>query len=252
MQALHDIFDIFYVNGLTIRPSKTEIAFHSISFLGHVVGTGTIKPVSDNVYKILNIVQPKTKKQVRSIIGLVNYYAKFIPHISTLLTPLSNLIVKGKPDKPNWTADCQKSVEIIQHLINRNPVLILPNINKPFFIQTDASIVGIGAVLLQLQEDCLRPCLFVSRKLLERETRYSTMEKECLAIVWGITRFKRYVLGQRFTLQTDHNPLKFLKTAAQNNSRIHRWTLTLEQFDFTIEHIPGHQNILADFMSRNF
>ena len=252
LQALHDIFDIFYVNGLTIRPSKTEIAFHSISFLGHVVGTGTIKPISDNVYKILNIVQPKTKKQVRSIIGLVNYYAKFIPHISTLLTPLSNLIVKGKPDKPNWTADCQKSVEIIQHLINRKPVLILPNINKPFFIQTDASIVGIGAVLLQLQEDCLRPCLFVSRKLLERETRYSTMEKECLAIIWGVTRFKRYILGRHFTLQTDHNPLKFLKTAAQNNSRIHRWTLILEQYDFTIEHIPGRQNILADFLSRNF
>ena len=252
VEALDEILNIFSNNGLTLRPTKTEIAYYTVPFLGFIVGQGELQPVDENVHKILDIVVPQTKKHVRSIIGLVNFYAKFIPHLATLLTPLSDLIVKERPDKVQWTENCQKSIKTIQNLINNSPVLILPNMTKPFYVQTDASNIGIGAVLLQYQDETLRPCMFVSRKLLIRERNYATVEKECLAVVWALTKLARFLTGTTFYIMTDHRSLQFLRSAKSRNSRIFRWTLTLETFQYKVVYLPGKDNLLADFLSRNF
>ena len=252
VEALDEILNIFSINGLTIRPTKTEIAYNTVPFLGFLVGQGNLQPIDENVNKILTIVVPQTKKHVRSIIGLVNFYSKFIPHLATLLAPLSNLIVKERPDKVKWTDECQKSINMIQNIINNNPVLILPNMDKTFYVQTDASNIGIGAALLQSQDDTLRPCMYVSRKLLAREGNYATVEKECLAVVWALSKLSRFLLGSSFYIMTDHKALQFLRSAKSKNSRIFRWSLTLENFDYKIMYLPGNQNVLADFLSRNF
>ena len=155
------------------------------------------------------------------------------------------------PDRVIWTLDCQKALTNIQTKINQNLKLALPDISKPFYVQTDASNVGLGATLLLKQDGHLRPCFFLSRKLLDRETRYSVPEREGLGIVWALQKLSRYLVGNPFFLQTDHKPLKFIDRSKSINARICRWALILQQFNFTIQYLKGSQNIVADFLSRN-
>ena len=248
--GLRNLFTSIRSNGLTCNPPKVYIGFSSLVFVGHQVGNGVQSPITEIVDKILCIEVPKTKKHVKSIIGLVNYYSKFVPNIASTLVPLHNLTAKGMPDKVLWNEQCQSAIEQIKEQISSHPILLLPDLKKPFFVQTDASGVGLGAVLLQEQDGLLYPCLYASKKLLDRETRYSVIERECLAIVWALQKFARYLLGRRFVLQTDHRPLQFLNSSRLLNARLARWALLLQEFDFSVEHIQGCKNNLADFLSR--
>ena len=250
VQALHEIFNNFKNNSLTVKPSKTEIAFPEIQFLGHTIGKGLLKPISENIGKILSIQIPKTKKQVRGIIGLVNFYAKFVPNIADLLSPLHELTKKGQPERVMWGEECQASLGRIQKVISSEPALIVPDIDGLFFVQTDASGSGLGCVLLQMREGSLRPCRFHSRKLLPRETRYAVIEREALAIVWGLQKLSRFLLGTEFVLQTDHAPLTCITGGRTQNARLTRWALILQQFNFKIEYIKGVRNNVADYLSR--
>jgi phospholipid-translocating ATPase len=108
-----------------------------------------------------------------------------------------------------------------------------------------------GAVLLQEKEGLLHPVQYASKKLSQAQQRYSTVERECLAIVWGLTKFSRFVLGRPFVLQTDHRPLTFLKSAKTKNNRLLRWALMIQEFNFEVEPIPGQTNIIADMLSRD-
>ena len=119
-----------------------------------------------------------------------------------------------------------------------------------FFVQTDASGDGIGCTLLQRRDDILKPCRFNSRKLLPRESKYAIIERECLAIVWGLQKLARFFIGAHFILQTDHAPLKYIQTGRTNNARLTKWFLTLQQFNCSVEHIKGTDNIIADYLSR--
>ena len=111
--------------------------------------------------------------------------------------------------------------------------------------------MGIGGVLLQERNEVLHPIGFVSRKLLTREAKYSTIELECLAVVYTLTKFARYLLGRSFTLLSDHKPLSYLRSGRSVRGRLCRWALALQEYDFVVHHIPGSQNFFADFLSRN-
>ena len=130
------------------------------------------------------------------------------------------------------------------------PILRLPDLDRPFVLRTDASDRAFGAVFLQQYEDGIFPVAYASRKLLEREQRYSTMEKECLAIVWAVRKFMVYLFGKPFVLQTDHQPLAYLQQSKYANDRIMRWALFLQPYRIQIEAIKGSQNVGADYMSR--
>ena len=183
---------------------------------------------------------------------MVNYYGKFIPNLSTTLRPLQDLIAKGAPERIVWTHDCEQALTSVQNSIFSDPKLLLCDIHELFFVQTDASDSGIGGCLLQKRDGELRPCLFVSRTLNKHERNYAIIEKEALAIIWTVCKFARYLLcGQSFRLQTDHKPLEYIKTGALINSRIARWALILQSFNFSVEYLPGHRNHFADFLSRN-
>ena len=236
---------------LTARPTKCVIAVRSVSFLGHVIGDGMIQPQPEKVNSILNCQRPTTKKQVRSFLGLIGYYRNFIAHFSTVSAPLSDLTKKGQPNKVRWQ-DAQENafVALIQKL-GRSPILCLPNFEKEFLLRTDASESGIGAVLLQEQGEYKLPIAYASKKLLDREKRYSTIEKECYAIVWGVQKFKCYLYGKEFILETDHRPLVYLNTAKVANARLMRWALALQPYKYRIEGIKGADNVCADFLSRS-
>ena len=190
---------------------------------------------------------PKTTKvEITTTINLEHDVRnKFITLVSE---NVENIVIL--PDKIRWTDKFQQAVKDIKITIN-SPILALSDLSQTFYVQTDASGVRLGAALLQMNEGRLRPCLFLSRKLEERETRYSVIERECLGVIWAVQKLARYLLGQRFILQTDHKPLKFINSGKTMNARICRWALILQQFEFSIEYITGSSNAIADFMSRN-
>ena len=132
-----------------------------------------------------------------------------------------------------------------------SPVLKLPDITKKFVLRTDASVSGVGAVLLQYHDNVPHPIAYASRKLLDRETRYSTIERELLAVLWAIQRFKYYLLGATFILEVDHKPLVYLNKFKGDKARLMRWALGLQAFHFRIGHINGRDNVDADFLSRS-
>ncbi|GFO37588.1 reverse transcriptase [Plakobranchus ocellatus] len=134
--------------------------------------------------------------------------------------------------------------------INGKPILIIPDVQDDFIVRTDASDYGIGAALMQMRDGVLRPCKYASRKLKPCETRYSTIERECLAIIFAVGQFYKYLAMRPFVLETDHRPLLFLKSGQAKNSRLLRWCLALQEFSFTIKAIPGSLNYHADVLSR--
>ena len=131
-----------------------------------------------------------------------------------------------------------------------SPILRLPNPNLPFVLRTDASSVGLGAVLIQYYDETPFPVRYASRKLTQPEKNYSTIERECLAIVHGIERFKYYLLGKEFYLEVDHKPLLYLNKMKASNSRLMRWAILLQAYRFRLVYIPGPYNLGADFLSR--
>ncbi len=146
--------------------------------------------------------------------------------------------------------DCDNAFNDLKNALCSEPVLQSPKFYQPFTVQTDALEFGLGAVLLQGEQCQLRPIAYISRKLLPRETRYSVVEKECLAVKWALDSFKYYLLGRRFTLETDHRALKWLGRMKDTNARITRWFLSMQPFVFDVVYHKGPQNCTADFLSR--
>ena len=144
----------------------------------------------------------------------------------------------------------EKAFSSLQDYLLKRPILRLPDHSKPFILRTDASNFGLGAALMQKHEEKLYPVAYASKKFAPAETRYSTLEKECLGIVWGVTRFRLYLAGKPFILQTDHQPLAYINKTKYQNDRIMRWALALQGYDYTVQDIPEKDNVAADYLSR--
>lgn len=248
--ALRAVFGRLQEANLSARPKKCFLGFKELSFLGHVVRKGEMRPEEDKLSRVRDSLPPKTKKEVRAFLGMVGYYRKFVANFAAIALPLTDLTRKFKPNDVIWTPDCEKAFRALKDRLLSKPVLQLPDLSQPFVLRTDASGRGLGAVLLQERAETLHPVAFASRKLSDTEERYSTVEKECLAVVWGVQKFQAYLWGQHFVLETDHQPLKFLNTAKIANSRLMRWALQLQTYDFSVRVIPGSRNVGADYLSR--
>ena len=143
-----------------------------------------------------------------------------------------------------------KAFLTLKQKISEYPVLRLPDFEKEFILSTDASQTGIGAVLKQEHDGMKMPVMYISRKLKPAETRYSTIERECLALVWATKRLHPYLYGREFILETDHQPLFFIDRSKIDNDRIMRWALTLQEYRYSIRVVKGKDNTTADFLSR--
>ena len=234
-----------------MKLKKCQFGMEECSFLGHVVGHGKVKPEDGKIQAVKDFKIPATKKDVRAFLGLVGYYRKFIPHFAETSACLSDLTKHNLPNKVDWKPHHQLAFDTLRGCLQDKPVLICPDYSKQFILQTDASERGVGAVLSQSQVDGTdKPIAFYSRKLLPREVRYSTTEKECLAIVNALKHFSVYLLGRHFTIVTDHGALKFLSSMRNTNGRLTRWALSLQPFDYSIIHRSGVLNGNADGLSR--
>jgi len=235
---------------LTARPSKCSFGFSELEFLGHIAGRGVIKPVQDKVASIKHFPIPKTKKNVRSFLGLIGFYRKFIPNFADIAVPLTDLTKKNAPNKVQWLDSHQESFDKLKGEICKDSVLRNPDFNRKFILQTDASQTGMGAVLQQEFEDGRHPVMFISKKFSGAECNYAVIEKECYAIVWAVKMLRVYLEGKEFTVNSDHAPLQWLYRMKTSNQRLLRWSLILQEFKFSISHIAGKANIVADALSR--
>ena len=236
--------------GLTANPKKCHLGLEEASYLGYRVGRGNVKPQEEKVQTIRTWPRPQTKKQVKSFLGLVGYYQRFIPQFATLASPLHELTRRTLPDRVEWTEEAEKAFSRLRQALCTEPLLITPDFDLPFVVHTDASEVGLGAVLSQVRSGEEHPVTFLSRKLLASERAYSTVEKEALAIKWSLEKLRYYLIGRNFTLVTDHAPLKWMATAKDTNARVTRWFLALQDYRFQVVHRPGRAHANADALSR--
>ena len=247
---LRKLFERVRSAGLTMKPSKCKLGFTSVDYLGHIVGEGEISPNPEKLFNIQQAPIPQTKKQVRSFLGLAGFYSKFIPNYSTVAAPLTDLTKRGCPNKIVWGDAQERSFVILKKVLSSNPVLRLPDLSREFILQTDASEVGLGACLLQDFDGQKFPVAYASKKLTKSELNYFVIEKECLALVWAIRKFHVYLYGKDFILETDHQPLVYLRHSKMENGRLVRWALALQPYQCKIRAIKGSQNVCADYLSR--
>lgn len=184
---------------------------------------------------------------MRSFLGLVNFYRKFLPYLSDHLALLSDTLMKVRPNLIVWDEKLDSCYKDVLELISEDVNLVIPKKSCEFVVQTDSSNFAVGAVLGQTVKGEFRPISFNSRKLNKAERNYSVIEQECLAIKWAVN----YLYGARFRIQTDHAPLTWLRQNKDRNSRLTRWALSLQAYDFVIEYIKGCDNFQADLLSRN-
>ena len=251
LKILERIFLRLRDAGLTAKPSKCELGCDEVSYLGHRIGSGIIKPEQDKMDKIRSVPRPVTKKQVRSFLGLVGFYRRFIQGFSDIALPLTNLTKGGGSPVVKWSSECETAFNALKDHFCTPPVCRLPVAGRKFRLCTDASGTGLGAVLCQEHEGENHPVMCASKKLNAAELNYSTIEKECLAIVWAVQKFEPYLYGREFVIQTDHSPLQHLERVRSPSGRITRWAMCLQPFSFVIEAVPGSDNVIADYLSRH-
>ncbi|XP_076656370.1 uncharacterized protein LOC143361015 [Halictus rubicundus] len=236
--------------GLIVNPEKCEFCREEVRYLGFVVSREGLKVDSEKVAPVLSFPVPRNIRQLRRFLGMASWYRRFIPDFATVAEPLNILLRKGQPWK--WEDGQQSAFEKIRHLIATAPTLACPHFDVPFVLQTDASTVGLGAVLVQEIEGVERVIAFASRALTEPERKYSATELECLAIVWAVQKFRPYLEGYHFTVVTDHHSLRWLRTLKNPSGRLARWALQLLEYDFAIAYRQGALNHVPDALSRMF
>ena len=237
--------------GLTVKLRKCQFGMQQCVYLGFVVGSGLLKPEVDKLQAIKQLPIPKTKRDVRAFLGITGYYRKFIADYATVAAPLTDLTKKNSPNQVVWTERCAQAWKTLKVVLCSSPILRSPDFTSQFILQTDASDHGVGAVLSQRDEHGAdHPVAYYSKKLLAREVRYSTVEKECLAIRLATHSFRVYLLGRPFIIQTDHRALQWLDRLKDSNPRLARWSLALQPYQFTVEHRAGLLNGNADALSR--
>ena len=192
MHTLREVLQKLRQHGLTAKPSKCEIGHAKLDLLGHVVGGGSIQPQDRKIEKILEMRKPETKKELRSFLGTVGFHQKYIDKYAEKGKALTDLLKKGEPNQIKWDAESNESFQTLKTALTQKPILRLPNFEKQFVLQTDASDSGLGAVLLQEHDGVNMPVMYISRKLNAAETRYSTIECECLALFWATKRLHVY------------------------------------------------------------
>lgn len=236
---------------LTINVRKSKFCMKEIRYLGHIVGHGCIKPDPSKVEAINNFPVPRTVRQVRSFLGMCGWYSRYMSGFAAIASPITDLL--GKHAKFIWTEEAQIAFDELKTRLTSAPVLSHPDFERPFVIQCDASKTGVGGVLYQLDEKGEEhPIAFMSKKLNAAQRNYCVTEQECLAAILSLKKFRGYVEGMRFTIVTDHASLKWLMSQKELTGRLARWSLSLQAFNFTIEHRRGTANVVPDALSRVF
>lgn len=250
MEVLAKVAEKLRAAKLQISAEKSRFCMSRLVFLGYVIDANGIQPDPERVRPIIEFAQPKCVKDVRRLIGMASWYRRFIDNFSAITAPISNLIRKDKA-KLEWTDEAQQAFGALKSALVSAPILATPDFTLPFTVECDASDIGIGAVLTQHQNGHDRVIAYMSAKLNSAQRKYHVTERECLAVLTAIERFRQYIEGTSFTVITDHASLLWLQNLKDPAGRLARWALRLQAHDYEIKHRKGRYMVVPDALSRS-
>ena len=254
LQILEQVLTRLEEVGMRLKESKCQFLLPSVEYLGYRISGNGIQPTEEKLRAIRDAPIPRDLSQLKSFLGLLNYYGKFLPHLSSTLAPLYKLLSKGQVWC--WGREQEEAFCIAKSQLTSETLLVHFDPTLQLALSCDASPYGLGAVLSHVCEDGSdKPIAYASRSLAPAEKKYSQLEKEGLAIVFGVKKFHQYLYGRKFVVHSDHKPLQFLfkedkPVPTMASARIQRWALTLSAYDYRIVFRAGKENSNADGLSR--
>jgi transposase InsO family protein len=245
---LRAALDRGHQKNLRFNPEKLEVGVQEVSYFGHLLTSEGLKPDPKKVDAIRNMPPPSDKKELKTILGMINFLSKFAPQLSEITKPMRDLLKEDAEFV--WDENQQSSLQKAKDVISNKPVLAFFDPEKEVTLETDASKHGLGATLLQEG----KPIAFASKSLSQTEQNYAQIEKELYAILFGCQRFHQYIYGRKVDVRSDHKPLESIakKPLASAPPRLQRMLLQLQKYDIQILHVPGKDIPIADALSRNF
>lgn len=248
LELLREVFGRLRDAGLRLNPSKCHFCKTELRYLGHIINDQGIGTDPEKVAAVRNFPQPTNVKSLRSFLGLASWYRRFVRDFATTSRPLTQLLRKNCSWR--WGPEQEGAFQTLKQRLVSAPVLACPDFDKPFILNVDASNSGLGAALTQEADGKEVVIAYASRLLSEQEKNYSTTEKECLALVWSLKKFRPYLEGYHFTAVTDHSALKWLLKLPEPTGRLARWIMEIQQYDFEVKYRKGVLNRVADALSR--
>ena len=243
-EHLRTVLQILREKKLYAKFSKSEFWLREVGFLGHIVSSEGIRVDPSKISAIVDWEPPKNVTEVRSFLGLAGYYRRFVKGFSMIASPMTKLLQKNV--KFEWTNKCQQSFEKLKALLTEAPVLVQPESGKEFVIYSDASLNGLGCVLMQEG----KVIAYASRQLKPHEKNYPTHDLELAAIVFALKIWRHYLYGEKCRIFTDHKSLKYLMSQKDLNLRQRRWLELIKDYELVIDYHPGKANVVADALSR--
>jgi len=251
LELLIKVKEILSEANLTVNLKKCKFFRTSLKYLGFVIGKAGLHTDPEKVSTIVNYPRPKTVTEVKRFLGMCSWFRRFIENFASTVSPLNDLLRgKRKKQQVDWTPVAENAFLAIKKALVSAPILSQPDFSQPFVIQTDASDTGIGGFLSQNLSGEERVIAYASRALSKSERNFSVTERECLAVIFCIEKFRPYVEGVQFTVKTDHHSLLWLNNIKNPSGRLARWAVRLRQFSFTLVHRKGLDNVVPDALSR--
>ncbi|KAI8436675.1 hypothetical protein MSG28_010163 [Choristoneura fumiferana] len=248
LRDLQDVFTKLREFNLTANREKCNFCCTRIKYLGHYITPDGLQLDPGKVSAILATPPPRNLKHLLTFVQMCSWYRRFIPGFAKVAEPLTRLTKKNATWK--WEEEQTTAFAKLRELLTTSPILAQADHTKPYIIKTDASSYALGAVLVQGEGDKEHPVEYASRLLTKAERNYSTTEREALAVVWAVEKFRGYVEGGKITIMTDHQALRWLMSLKSPSGRLARWALLLQPYDITVKYIAGRTNVVADSLSR--
>ena len=248
---LRQVFEVLREQKLYAAPKKCEFGRTKMAFLGHTLTPEGIAPEDTKIHLIKDWPTPTTVADLRSFLGLANYYRTFVKHFAHKAAPLNAMLRKGSTGK--WGPDEQKAFNALKEALVSHPISRPPNPKAPFTLHTDASDYAIGATLMQQDPDTGKEYVvaYESKKLSDTEQKYAAHERELLAVVHACGIWRHHLKGRKFELVTDSSCVKTFQTQPNLTGRQARWAAKLADFDYDVKHRAGPLNVVPDALSRH-
>ncbi|GBG88804.1 hypothetical protein CBR_g48419 [Chara braunii] len=244
---LDEVLNLLRQYKFKINGEKCEFGRTRVLYLGHAISAEGLKPDDAKVASIRDWPRPQSVTEMRSFLGMTDYYRTFVKNYSIVAAPLTDLTRLDTPWE--WTDECEAAFRHLKHALTHYEVLKLSDPDKPFIVTTDASQYGIGAVLAQQEGPKLRPVEYMSKKMSSQKLAKSTYEKELYAVYKALTHWRHYLLGRFFILRTDHQTLRWMRTQSVLSDALKCWIKVIEH-DFDPQYLKGEYNKVADALSR--
>ncbi len=249
IQHLDSLFTKLKNAKLKVRADKCQFMRTEVKFLGHLVNKDGLKPSPTKTAAVTTFPEPTNKSQLRSFIGLCQYYRRFVRNFAKIASPLTALLAKDADFK--WNEECQKAFDLLKQHLSSPPILAVPDFNKEFYLMCDASATSIGYILGQKDDNGREVVIeYGGRSLHKNEKKWHITQLEALAVIEGVKHFHIYLVDKPFTIYTDHAALQHLQNVKLDTGRLCRWSLFMQQYRYIVKYRRGKLNSNADALSR--